>query len=271
MNFFWIATAVIFSGTFASVAGLLLARKCINFQDLRPSHDVGGYILSVVGTLYAVLLGFVIVDTMQQYQHAKQVTQMEADTLADIFIMATQLHEPLRSRVQTACKSYIDQVIETEWYQMSCGKSCPASRDKAVNLMRTLVELAPNSDAEKLLYPSLVQESSLFWQNRQARLLTAENHLPLFEWAVLFLGAIIVIVFTFFFGLERVKLQVLMTALLGMLISLNFSLLLFFAYPYNSDLGIKADAFKSVEDVFTDKDLNESEGHSKLAPEKEDN
>jgi hypothetical protein len=44
-----------------------------------------------------------------------------------------------------------------------------------------------------------------------------------------------------------------MTGLLGALISLNFSLLLFFAYPYNSDLGIQADAFKAVEDVFGNK------------------
>jgi hypothetical protein len=116
--------------------------------------------------------------------------------------------------------------------------------------MKVLVDLTPESDTEKALYPLFVQESSLFWQNRQSRLLSADNHLPLFEWAVLCLGAVIVIVFTFFFGLEKVKLQVLMTALLGMLISLNFSLLLFFAYPYNNDLGIRADAFKSVEDVF---------------------
>jgi hypothetical protein len=258
MSFFWIAGIIILGGTSASVAGLLLARECINFEELRPSHDVGGYLLSVVGTLYAVLLGFVVVDTMQQYQHARRVTEMEADTLADVFIMANRLHEPNRSKIQTACSSYIDQVIETEWSQMGCGKYCPESRDKAVNLMKILVDLTPESDTEKSLYPLFVQESSLFWQNRQSRLLSADNHLPLFEWVVLCLGAVIVIVFTFFFGLEKVKLQVLMTALLGMLISLNFSLLLFFAYPYNSDLGIRADAFKCVEDVFTSNTVPEN-------------
>jgi hypothetical protein len=125
MSFFWIAGIIVLGGTCASVAGLLLARKCINFEELRPSHDVGGYLLSVVGTLYAVLLGFVVVDTMQQYQHARQVTEMEAGTLADVFIMANRLHEPNRSKIQTACSNYINQVIETEWSQMSCGKYCP--------------------------------------------------------------------------------------------------------------------------------------------------
>jgi hypothetical protein len=250
MSFLWIAGIIVLGGSLASIGGLLLARRCVNFEKLRPSHDVGGYLLSVVGTLYAVLLGFVIVDTMQQYQNARHVTEMEANTLADIFVMANRLHEPERSKIQTACRNYIGQVIDTEWSRMSCGNYCPVSRAKAVDLMKMLVDFAPQSEIEKFLYPSLVQESSLFWQNRQSRLLSAQNHLPLFEWAILILGALIVIVFTFFFGLEHLKLQVLMTGLLGTLISLNFSLLLFFAYPYNSDLGIQADAFESVEDVF---------------------
>lgn len=241
---------MVFGGGLAAVGGLLMARRCFDFEKLRPSHDVGGYLLSVVGTLYAVLLGFVVVDTMQQYQHARLVTEMEANTLADVFVMAKRLREPARAKIQAACRKYIDQVVDTEWSQMSCGGYCPVSRDKAVDLMRMLVDFVPQNDIEKSLYPSLVQESSAFWQNRQSRLLSAQNHIPLFEWTVLILGAFIVIVFTFFFGLEHLKLQVLMTGLLGMLISLNFSLLLFFAYPYNSDLGIQADAFKSVQDVF---------------------
>jgi hypothetical protein len=253
MSILWIVLAVVFAGGLASVGGLLLARKCVGFETLRPSHDVGGYLLSVVGTLYAVLLGFVVVDTMQQYQHARSVTEMETNTLADIFVMANRLHEPDRSKIQSACQSYVEQVIDTEWSQMSCGSYCPISRKKAVDLMKMLVDFAPHDDTEKALYPILVQESSVFWQNRQSRLLSAQNHLPLFEWVVLILGALIVIIFTFCFGLEHLRLQVLMTGLLGTLISLNFSLLLFFAYPYNSYLGIQADAFKSVEEVFGSK------------------
>ncbi len=250
MSFVWIAAIVVLAGSSACVGGLLLARRFVNFERLRPSHDVGGYLLSVVGTLYAVLLGFVIVDSMQQYQQARQVTEMEANTLADIFVMANRLHEPDRTKIQRVCRGYIKQVLDTEWSQMSCGNYCKLSREKAVDLMKSLVEFSPKNEIEKFLYPALIHESSVFWQNRQSRLLSAQNHLPGFEWTVLILGAFIVMVFTFFFGLEHFELQLLMTGLLGALISLNFSLLLFFAYPYNSEIGIQADAFKSVEDVF---------------------
>jgi hypothetical protein len=245
-----VASVIIAGTTLLSIGGLLLARKLVNFQSLRPAHDVGGYLLSVIGTLYAVLLGFVVVDAMQQYQHARQITEVEADTLTDVYVMARRLPEPKRSEIQTLCRHYVEQVIATEWTAMSQGNFCPLAREKAVNLMESLVSFTPQTETEKLLYPIMVQESSVFWQNRQARILSADNHLPLFEWIALVAGAVIVIVFTFFFGLENLKLQIIMTALLSILVSLNFSLLLFFAYPYNGDLMIRKRAFRSTESLF---------------------
>jgi H+/Cl- antiporter ClcA len=251
MSFLWITSLIVLCGSLGSIAGLLWVRKFITFEKLRPSHDVGGYLLSVVGTLYAVLLGLVVVDAMQQYQHAKCVTEMEANTLSDIFVMANRLHEPERSKIQLACRNYIGQVISSEWLHMKCGGYCPIARGRAVELMKMLVAVNPENEIEKALYPALVQESSVFWQNRQARLLSAQNHLPAFEWVILILGGFIVIIFTFFFGLEHFELQLLMTGMLGTLLSLNFALLLFFAYPFNSELGIQANAFKAVEDIFS--------------------
>ncbi len=250
MSFLWIAGLIVLCGSLGAIAGLLWVRKFVTFEKLRPSHEVGGYLLSVVGTLYAVLLGLVVVDAMQQYQHARCVTEMEANTLADIFVMANRLHEPERSKIQLACRNYIGQVITSEWIHMKCGGYCPIARGRAVGLMTMLVAFTPESEIEKALYPALVQESSVFWQNRQARLLSAQNHLPAFEWVILILGGFIVVIFTFCFGLEHFKLQLLMTGLLGTLLSLNFALLLFFAYPFNSELGIQANAFMAVEDVF---------------------
>ena len=254
-----IASLIIVGTTVLSVGGLLLARKLVNFQSLRPAHDVGGYLLSVIGTLYAVLLGFVVVDAMQQYQHARQITEVEADTLADVYVMANRLPEPKRSEIQTLCHHYVDQVMATEWAAMSQGGFCPLARDKAVNLMQSLVSFTPQTETEKLLYPIMVQESSVFWQNRQARILSADNHLPLFEWVALVAGAVIVILFTFFFGLENLKLQVIMTAFLAILVSLNFSLLLFFAYPFNGDLMIRKRAFQSTESLFTKESSDSSD------------
>lgn len=65
--------------------------------------------------------------------------------------------------------------------------------------------------------------------------------------------------FTFFFGLENLKLQVAMTAMVAMLISLNLYLVLLFGYPFSGDIRIGSEAFKIDLGIFEDH-LNETGG-----------
>lgn len=242
---------IVLSSGLLSVLGLLVTRKFIDFEKLRASHDVGGYLLAVVGALYAVLLGLIVVDAMQQYQHAREITERETNTLADIYILAKSLSEPRRSQLQQMCRDYDEQVIKTEFAQMRSGSFCSLARTKAVNLMTSLMDYEPQTEREKAVYPQLVAESSQFWKDRQARVSIAGKGVPPFEWAVLVTGAFITVFFTFFFAVENLPLQVLMTAMVAILISLNLSLLLLYAYPFSGALSVQPKPFESISDIFT--------------------
>jgi len=249
-NFYVFAGLLVLGATFLSVLGLLATRKVVNFEKLRSSHDVGGYLLSVVGTLYAVLLGLVVVDAMQQFQNAREVTEKETNTLADIFIMAKRLPEPTGSRVRKMCSDYANQVVNTEWSQMHCSTYCSVAREMAVDLMAALIDFEPQTENQKALYPQMLQEASQLWQSRQARINIALKGVPAIEWTVLIAGAVITVFFTYFFGLEDLKLQLIMTAMVAMLISLNLMLVLYFGYPFGGSMSIQTDSFKSVQRIF---------------------
>jgi uncharacterized membrane protein len=62
-----------------SVAGLFLLRRFMSRESLRASHEVSGYLLSIIGTMYAVLLGLVVVDAMAKFQEARNNVQAEAN------------------------------------------------------------------------------------------------------------------------------------------------------------------------------------------------
>ncbi|MBX9686693.1 MAG: DUF4239 domain-containing protein [Candidatus Obscuribacterales bacterium] len=236
----------------AALAVLLLAilRKFIKVETFKTGHEVAGYLLSVAGTLYAVLLGLVVVDAMQKYQRAVEITEKECNNLADVFIIAQRLPEPNRSNVRMLCRRYAQKVEDTEWQQMSCRSFCPLARDTAVSLMEALIDFEPKSENEKALYPQMVEEASQFWQNRQARISMAVKGVPVAEWCALIFGAILIVFFTFLFWLENLRLQMLMTALVSMLIALNLCLLLLFAYPFSGDLAVAADSFKNLKQIF---------------------
>lgn len=243
LNTYWGAAFVVIGSVFLAVCGLFLARKLVHFEKLKPAHEVGGYMLGVVGAIYAVLLGLIVVDAMQVYQRARDVTEQETYSLANIAILADGLHEPNRSAVRNLCSSYATQVADSEFGRMAEGTYCPIANTKATDLMKSLIGFQPVTEAEKIVYPQILQESSSFWQIRQQRLSLAERSIPGIEWFALIIGASITIFFTYFFGLENLRLQMIMTGLVATLMSLNLVLLLMFAYPFSGVLSLKSQAY----------------------------
>lgn len=246
----WGGVVLVFSGTVLSILGLLITRRLVNFDKLRASHDVGGYLLSVVGTLYAVLLGLVVVDAMGKFQLAREVTEREANALADVFMLARCLPSPKKEEVKKLCIDYAAQVINTEWADMQGGKYCPGAQYMAVSLMRNVLDTEPITENQKALYPILVHEANSVWQSRRARINMAVHGVAPAEWVTLIVGGVITVIFTFFFGLENLRLQIVMTSMVAILISLNIYLVLLFGYPFAGDLHISTDAFKIDQGIF---------------------
>src|SRR3954470_23278872 len=91
-----------------SVFGLLAARRVLRSRDLLDCHDVGGYLLSVVGTLYAVILGLIVVDSMNTFQQARMTTEQESNALADVILLSNQLPAHERDEVRGLAQAYIE-------------------------------------------------------------------------------------------------------------------------------------------------------------------
>ena len=82
--------------------GLVLVQRLVP-PDLRGEHNnVAGFIYAVLGVSYAVLLAFVVIAVWQDYKTAQSNVESEANELAGVYFLASQLPEPERTRVQGA-------------------------------------------------------------------------------------------------------------------------------------------------------------------------
>jgi hypothetical protein len=72
------------------------------------------------------------------------------------------------------------------------------------------------------------------------------------EWFVLILGGIVTVVFTYFFGIESLKVQVMMTVMVSLLISLNLYLVILFGAPFSGDLQVSPEALHVDKLIFDD-------------------
>lgn len=234
---------MISGSTVLSIVGLLLVRRVLHKENLISSHDVGGYLLSVVGTTYAVILGLIVVDAMGRFQEARQTTETESNAVADVILLANQLPRATRERIQSRALAYVDRVIEDEWPLMNRGRFAPTARRAAVDLVDAVCDFEPKTEKEQAIYGAAVSAVCEFWNCRRTRTVTAAHGVSGLEWVILLSGGVITMAFTYLFKLEHLKIQVIMTALVAMIIAICLFMVLMFGYPYSGEMKVSPDGF----------------------------
>src|SRR5205807_6291102 len=68
-----------------AIGGLLLVRQSVELSTLERHNDVAGFIIAVIGVLYAVLLAFVVVISWQNFDRAEQIANSEAELVSGLY------------------------------------------------------------------------------------------------------------------------------------------------------------------------------------------
>jgi hypothetical protein len=230
--------------TLLAVLGMLYVRDRVSVVVLRNYHEVAGYLLSVIGTLYAVLLGFVVVDAMGHVQDLRVLVDQEASGCANIFLCSNSLPEPQRTKIRTLCTEYAEAVVNEEWQTMKTGKYSPHAFRIVWSLWKEIVDYKPTGQFDSNVHQQLLNEICNMTQNRRTRIVSAKHGVAPILWVVLLVGGTFTVLFTYFFGVENVNAQIVMTVLVSLTLSLNVFLVFIFGSPFSGDLSVQPDSFK---------------------------
>jgi Protein of unknown function (DUF4239) len=198
---------------FASI-GILLVRKTVNIKKLKSHHDFAGFVFTNLGVLYAVLLGFTVVNVQNRFDKIEENLQQEAGYLNDLYRDAEIFFPEDRENIHSAIKYYIEYVIHQEW-----GNTLQENQIKAAlpltNLWSALINTTLQNEKQQIWYKESVSKLNLLTNARIFRLLAGEESLKPQMWSILILGAILILAFTWFFGLENLSSHLLITAFLA--------------------------------------------------------
>jgi hypothetical protein len=236
--------------TTISMAGVLLARRTFDDRSLAAAHGLSGNFLTIVGTMYAVLLGLIVVDAMGKFQKAADNVEKEANQLADLVYLGDRMPPDRRREVRRLAIRYAELVRDREWKTMARGTFDPETLRTVLELMAVLRDWEPTTESEKSLYASAVQASTDLWNARRERLLVCSQGIPTLEWFAVILGGMVTIGLTYAFVFEDVRIQLALTALVSLIIALNIYLIVMFGYPFSGDLQVTPASFQQAIEVF---------------------
>lgn len=199
-----------------------LVQRTFKHETLEPHNEVAGVILTAVGTLYSVILGFVVVVVWQSFTTASDIASREANALAYVYRLARGLPEPARGTIRRHVGDYAQAVLTREWPRMiGGGKSDRQTGLIARQIANEVVNLQPKTAAESNVHAAMLTALGEFLDDRRNRLTYLDSLIPGIMWGVLLFGGTILLTLTFMIGLENRVVQLMMTGALAAMIALS--------------------------------------------------
>ncbi len=241
------APVLLLTALVVSILGALLAQRAIHRRfggsAFVVHNEVGGIIVVVVASLYAVLLGFMTVVAWEHFQESRENVVVEADACIDAWHTAVGLPEPVRQKVRGDMTHYAEMMVSREWAAMKSGGSEPGAAMISMDAMNAVGGFVPRGWGDGNAQSATMQQLSIMHDARQRRISSNEGGLAGFEWLVLVIGAASIIAFCWLFGGNKPVIQMIMTATVVMMLVSTLVLLFELQYPFRSGIGIDANAW----------------------------
>lgn len=241
---------IVFLSILLAIAGMYMVRRRTPFTKLKDNNEVAGFIYSMIGIVYAVLLGFIVVVVWEKYSDTESSVQEEAVHISILLRDAQTLPEAARTQLQERLLGYARSVVNDEWQMMAKGESSPITTQAYDTIWQAYYEIQPQTERDKIFYQESIKGLNDLSHSRRFRLLSSRSGLPVALWVLLIGGGIIAVGFTYLFGIENSWTQMLMVASLAGLIGFILFLIISLDFPFSGDLRIGPEAIKGVIELW---------------------
>ena len=239
--------------TVAASAGFLLLLRRIWSNELRRQHnDLIGWHVSVLGSTYAVIIGFMLFAVWTNFEAADTNAEAEADCLVNLVRCSRGLSTGGRAQVLSLSIEYANLMLLKEWPAMSRDEISPASRTTIGQLWATLLATETHNDHEHVSLDHAVGELTKLTEYRRLRQQQVKAYLPGILWLVLILGACVTIMSACLFGTSDFRLHLIQVVMLALMISSVLVAIGDINRPFQGSVHVSPDGFERARATLTE-------------------
>jgi hypothetical protein len=210
-------------------------------------NEVVGFIIAVVGVIYAVLLAFVVIVAWENFNAAESVVAQEASTLRAIYRESLAFPPQTQTRLHDLVVRYATEVTASEWPAMARAEpGDPRVGDVLDDMARTISTAPATTPGEPQFVGAEAEQLNQLVSLRSQRLDFVDRAIPGVLWIALIVGGIVTVGFALLFGLRRAALHSLMVGSLAALIGVLLFVTVVINYPFSGDVSVKPEPFDRV-------------------------
>ena len=235
----WIAPLILVVVVAAAIAVKLLLRRRAPVGGWFTDSSRSAGTLSLIGTMFAVMLAFVILFALQSYQRAREGSSVEAVAVAELHSVAAVFGSPSSDRLQGGLVCYARAVVNDGWPAMQEGRSSVLVESWIEMLHREFAGIDPRGVRQEAAYAQWFDEEAQRREGRRERLAEATPFVPFPLWFVLGIGASLTLAYMCAQADRRegVLIQSIPIAFVTALVTAGLLVVVFFDHPYAGGSG----------------------------------
>ena len=250
MHIIVLGLGVIGLSAFYAMVGVALVRRVLHGRVREGHNDVLVPLFLTAGTLYAVLLGFLVIAVWENYGEAKGNAAEEASTLATLYRQTNGMPSSEQREMRTSLREYAEAVAGDEWrIQAATGGASPKARKALADMYRSFGSM-PRADASASISVEFLQTLRTVASDRNRRTLQASEGLPAVLWFGILLGGAVVVGMSFLLYMDVTWPHVLASGLMAALIGTLLFITVLLNRPFAGPLALSPEAFEHSVSVF---------------------
>jgi hypothetical protein len=239
--------ALIVVAVLLSWVGVVAVARIFPLEARSLHNEVAGFIIAIIGVVYAVLLAFIAVAVWQNYDNMNSAVDREASLVSNLYRDSIALPETPRAALRADLDTYLANVIDTEWPVQRAGRVKKAGWQTLNHFHAVLAKVqSANADAA-VVDAEMLRTLNLLYDARRARLMSSQEGLNRVVWTILLLGGGITVAFSCVFGVPSLRMHLAMTGMLAASLTLVFILIVALDQPFRGSLGIEPTPFVDVQ------------------------
>ncbi|MGC2163880.1 MAG: DUF4239 domain-containing protein [Silvibacterium sp.] len=217
--------------------------------EKRSEHnDIIGWQLGILGTTYAVIIGFMLYAVWTDFGLASANANAEANSILNVYRLADGLPDPQREEIKDAARLYADTVVQQDWPMMAHSIDASLkSREVSVKMWQILMSIKTATPNQILAEDHALYELSAVAASRKLRQTQSSSKLPAVLWFVLIIGGALTIMSSCTFGSTNLRLHWLQVFAFSLLIALVLAAIGDIDRPFQGSVHVSDSAFRRAQ------------------------
>jgi cytochrome bd-type quinol oxidase subunit 2 len=246
LNFFPATVIILFAALLGSVlAYLILSTIRVFFPTFVERKALAvhtAYIRILIG-IYGIILSFIIILLWQAYLNAQKVVSAEASEFATIVRITNVFDLPTKNKINNSINRYLYTLRYDEWPLMRQGLVSKESEAAVQNIFNVLISIHPRTSEQKTFYQEILNHLNQALVFRRERLFSVNSILPWQLRLIIFMGAILLLIFMCFMESTNRKSHTFMVITLSAVIGAILGIALSLDFPFSGDITVSYDPF----------------------------